>query len=145
MSLLLCVLYFPKAPQQIAVNGTSTDTVEHGDRKYFQFPFPSYGVTLRLTVSTGYVICYASDRYANPNQEQGYDWRIEVSSFADVFLDPSLLSRTPGTTIYVAIEGYNNGASSTFTLGNTEGDRRGICELCKDTHFYSCLPCLLFL
>lgn len=122
----MCTLIIPKAPQQIAVNGTSTDTVVHGDRKYFQFPFPSYGVTLQLTVSTGYVICYASDRYANPNQEQGYDWRVEVSSFADVFLDPSLLSRTPGTTIYVAIEGYNNGASSTFTLGNTEGDRRGI-------------------
>ena len=115
----------PTAPQQIAVNGTSTDTVGDGDRIYFQFPFPSYGVTLQLTVSTGYVICYASDRYQNPNEAQGYDWRVEVSGFANVFLDPALLSRTPGTIIYVAIEGSYNGGSSTFTLGNTEGDRRG--------------------
>ena len=81
-------------------------------------------MTIQLNVSYGSVVCYASDRYQNPNEAQGYDWRIEVSTFADVFLDPALLSRTPGTTIYVAIEGSSS--SNTFTLGNTEGDRRGI-------------------
>lgn len=109
---------------QVAVNSSSSDTVGYGERSYFQFPFPSYGVTIQVSVSVGYVICYASDRYQNPNAVQGYDWRIEISSYSDVFLDPSLLSRPVGSTVYVAIEGSST--SNTFTLGNTEGDRRGV-------------------
>ena len=96
-------------------------------------------MTIQLTVSIGYVVCYASDRYQNPNAAQGYDWRIEVSGYADVFLDPSLLSRTVGSTVYVAIEGTST--TNTFTLGNTEGDRRGIytvliCTLIPLTKYY---------
>lgn len=108
---------------QVAVNSSSSDTVGNGERSYFQFPFPSYGVTIQLSVNVGYVVCYASDRYQNPNEAQGYDWRIEVSSYSDVFLDPSLISRSVGSTVYVAIEGTST--SNTFTLGNIEGDRRG--------------------
>ena len=90
---------------------------------YFEFPFPTYGVTIQLTVSSGYVICFASDIYRNPNEAQGYTWRIEVSGFEDIFLDPLLLSYTPGSVVYVAIEGASS-SSSSFTLANTEGDRR---------------------
>lgn len=107
----------------VATNATSTDIVEAGKRLYYQFQFPSDGVTITLNTTSGSVVCYASDRYRNPNAAQGFDWRIEVSGYADVFLDPSLLSRSPGSTIYVGIEGV--GASNQFTLGNTEGDRRG--------------------
>ena len=105
------------------------DTIEEGKRVYFQFPFPTDGVTIQLNITTGSVICYASDRYQNPNEAQGYDWKVEVSAYADVFLDPSLLSRSVGAIVYVGIEGVS--VSNTFTLGNTEGDRRGTC-------IYSC-------
>ena len=108
----------------VATNSSSVGTVGKGQRAYFQFDFPSSGVTITLNISSGYVVCYASDRYRNPNEVQGYDWRIEVGGYADTFLDPSLLLRSPGTTVYVAIEG--NSTSNQFTLGNTEGDRRGL-------------------
>lgn len=107
----------------VATNTTSMDRVGAGKRIYYQFQFPSDGVTITLNITSGSVVCYASDRYRNPNEAQGYDWKIEVSGYADVFLDPSLLSRSPGSTIYVAIEGV--GVSNNFTLGNIEGDRRG--------------------
>ena len=80
-------------------------------------------MTIKLNITSGSVICYVSDHYRNPNEVQGYDWRIEVSDYADIFLDPSDLSRSAGTTIYVGIEGV--GVSNHFTLGNNEGDRRG--------------------
>ena len=107
----------------VATNTTSTGTVRKGERIYYRFTFLTSGVTITLNVIGGFVVCYASDRYRNPNEAQGYDWRIEVGGYADVYLDPSLLSRTPGATLYVAIEGVNT--SNHFTLGNTEGDRRG--------------------
>ena len=118
---------FFSAPVVLATNATSTDTVEEGTRVYYQFQFPSDGVTIILNVTSGYVICYASDRYQNPNEAQGYDWRIEVSGYADIYLNPSYLSRSAGSTVYVAIEGVN--ASNHFTLGNDEGDRRGYTDL----------------
>jgi receptor-type tyrosine-protein phosphatase Q len=111
-----------RTPVEVATNTTSVGTVGEQERVYYQFDFPSNGVTITLNITTGYVICYASDRYRNPNEAQGYDWRIEVSGYADTFLDPALLSRSPGSTVYVAIEGSE--ASNQFTLGNTEGDRR---------------------
>ena len=90
---------------------------------YYQFDFPRNGVTITLNITFGYVICYVSDRYRNPNEAQGYDWRIEVSGYSNTFLDPSLLSRLPGPVVYISIEGSN--LSNQFTLGNSEGDRRG--------------------
>ena len=125
----------------ITTNSTSVGTVGEGERLYYQFDFPSDGVTITLNISLGYVICYASDRYRNPNEVQGYDWRIEVGGYADTFLDPNLLSRSAGTIVYVAIEGSNR--LNQFTLGNTEGDRRGlhtqyiIVDTLMNFHIYS--------
>ena len=111
------------APVVIAINSTLIDTIGEGDRVYYQFDFPSNGVTVVLNVTTGYIICYASDRYQNPNEAQGYDWRVKVSGYADVFLDPSLLPRSPGSTVYIGLEGSDQ--TNHFNLQNTEGDRRG--------------------
>ena len=121
------------APLQVALNGSSTDTVGYGERVYFQFPFPTYGVTIQLGVTSGTVVCYASDRYQNPNEEQGYDWRVETSGYVDVFLDPSLLSYSAGSIVYVAIEGTT--VTNTFALGNMEGDRRGIAHYIVCTNY----------
>jgi hypothetical protein len=111
-----------RTPTVISTNTTSTNTVEKGERVYYQFDFPGNGVTITLNVTLGYVICYVSDQYRNPNDVQGYDWRIEVSGYSNTFLDPLLLSRSPGPTVYISIEGSDS--SNQFTLGNTEGDRR---------------------
>ena len=116
--------HYSLAPTVISTNTTSTNTVEKGERVYYQFDFPGNGVTITLNVTLGYVICYVSDQYRNPNDAQGYDWRIEVSGYSNTFLDPLLLSRSPGPTVYISIEGSDS--SNQFALGNTEGDRRGL-------------------
>ena len=121
---LLLILHSPLAPTVISTNTTSTNTVGKGERVYYQFDFPGNGVTITLNVTFGYIVCYVSDRYRNPNEAQGYDWRVEVSGYSNTFLDPSLLSRTPGPIVYISIEG--NYSSNQFTLGNIEGDRRGV-------------------
>lgn len=98
------------------------DTIEEGDIIYYQLYFPSSGVTISLNITSGSVISYASDQYQNPNEAQGYDWRIITSSYADAFLDPHL-SNSSGATLYVSIEAINT--SSDFILRTIVGDRRG--------------------
>ena len=89
---------------------------------YYKLPFPTAGITLTLIVNFGRVICYASDVVQNPNEDQGYIWRVEVNSSAEVFIDPSLLDRDPGVFIYIGIEGGSS--SNEFNLNSTSGDRR---------------------
>lgn len=90
---------------------------------YYQFIFPSNGITLFLNVSTGSVNCYASDRYENTNEEL-YDWTLTVDEYADIFIDPSTLGRTPGTYMYVSLEGVQS--YNIYSLNSEDGDRRGI-------------------
>ena len=94
-----------------------------GISPYYQFIFPSNGITLFLSVSTGSFNCYASDRYENTNEEL-YDWTLTVSAYADIFIDPNTLGRTPGTYMYVSLEGVQN--SNAYTLNSASGDRRGM-------------------
>lgn len=106
----------------MALDVDVSSSLTYGQRLYYQYGFSSSGLTIRLTVSSGYVICYASDLIQNPNDDQGYVWRVTSSGFIDVFLDPSSLNRPTGTTLYVALEGSSS--SSSFTLSATSGDRR---------------------
>ena len=97
-------------------------TVSSGDIRYYKLPFPAAGVTLTLTVSYGWIICYASDSVQNPNGVQGYEWRIESTGTVEVFLDPNSLSMTPGAYVYIGLEGGQS--SNGFQLTSTSGDRR---------------------
>ena len=78
---------------------------------------------MTLNVATGTINCYASDRFQNPNEEL-YDWKIVVSGYSDVFIDPDLIDRKPGNNIYIGLQGV--GSSNTFTLDSTTGDTRGL-------------------
>lgn len=66
------------------------------------------------------MICYASDRIESPNEDRGYDWKIETDRYADVFLDPASLGRPAGSSVYVSLQGVQ--ATNTFTLDTTFGD-----------------------
>ena len=46
------------------------------------------------------------------------------SDYIDVFLDPDSLTRTAGSTLYVAMEGVDT--TNSYTFNSTTGDRRGI-------------------
>ena len=115
-----------------------SSSLTYGQRKYYQYGFSSSGLTIRLTVSSGYVICYASDLIQNPNDDQGYVWRVTSSGYIDVFLDPTSLNRPAGTTLYVALEGSSS--SSSFTLSATSGDRR--CK--RNDHFVTVFRAISF-
>ena len=122
----ICLLFIVIAPQAVSLDVDVSNSLTSGQRMYYQFVFGSNGVTVRLTVSSGTVICYASDLIQNPNDEQGYVWKVTSSGFVNVFLDPSSLNRPVGSTLYVALEGSSS--SNSFTLSATSGDRR--CEAC---------------
>ena len=107
----------------MTVGTAVTTSLGAGSISYYQYPFPSNGLTITLNVGTGLIYCYASDRFQNPNEEN-YDWKIVVSGYADVFIDPNLLGRTPGSNIYIGLQGGQS--SNTFTLDSATGDMRGI-------------------
>ena len=47
-------------------------------------------------------------------------WTLLISEYDDAFLNPSTLGRTPGTTLYITLEGVDT--SNEFTLNTTYGD-----------------------
>lgn len=61
------------------------------------------GVTLNMSVSSGYIKCYASDRFRNPNQN-AYDWFVAVEDYMEVYLVPQDPTRT---ALYVSFLGVN--------------------------------------
>lgn len=68
-------------------------------------------------------MCYASDRYQNPNEEL-YDWTIAVTAYDDIFIDPNSLGRIPGSYMHVSLVGVQT--SNQYTLNSATGDRRGM-------------------
>lgn len=102
---------------------TASNSVGMGERVYYRFDFLSTGITIRLDVGMGYIICYASDSNQNPNAVQGYDWKVESSGYIDTFIDPTLLGRPPGQYIYISLEGSQS--NNSFLVNFTDGDRRG--------------------
>ena len=112
------------APQALTPDTGVSDSLGAGERTYYEFAFDTDGVTLRLSVTTGTLICYASDLIQNPNEEQGYVWKVTTTNYVDVFLDPDALSCRAGSTLYVGLEGVDN--SNTFSLNSTTGDRRSM-------------------
>ena len=107
------------APQTLAFDSGVSDSLGAGERTYYEFIFDTDGVTLRLFVTTGTIICYASDLIQNPNEEQGYVWKVTSTDYIDVFLDPDSLTRSVGSTLYVGLEGADT--SNNFS---TTGDQR---------------------
>ena len=107
----------------MAIGSTRSGSFSAGGiSPYYQFVFPSNGITLFVNVSTGSFYCYASDRYENTNEEL-YDWILTVTGYADIFIDPSTLGRTPGIYMYVSLKGIQN--YNTYSLNSASGDRRG--------------------
>ena len=121
------IQYFFTVPESVDVDEEILGSLNNNELKYFQLPFPSAGITFYLTVSIGRIICYASVTVQNPNEEQGYEWKVETNSSAEVFLDPDTLDGEPGMYVYIGSEG---GSSVTnFSLNTTSGDRRSKCFL----------------
>ena len=115
----------------LGLNAASSGSVAASVLEYFQFPFPDNGLTVILNISLGSVICYASDQVQNPNERQTYIWLVQTNSYADLFIDPLLLGRAAGDSIFIGIEGV--GSANNFMINNTAGDKRGEHITCMTT------------
>ena len=96
------------------------DTVLQGGIKFYSSPFFINGTTLKLTVTTGTINCYASDRFRNPNQYE-YDWTVEVRDYWEIYIDPLTLSRPAESILYVSFLGLDvsNAYQVDISSGNT--------------------------
>ena len=115
------------ASVEIEINETIDTSVGEGEKTYIEVPYDSHeGVTIKVNVTNGTVIVYASDRITTPN-EAFYDWMIETDGYSDIFLDPIEVSRIVGDTVYVVIEGEDVDNDFTFTSenGDTSTPRTG--------------------
>ena len=101
---------------ELTIGTLVTGSVQQGRSVIYFVPFPSNGLTIRVEAITGSVRCYASDTNQRPNSLD-YVWSLTISDFDDVFIDPSTLGRTPGSTLYITLEGVFT--SNNFTL-NTQ-------------------------
>lgn len=95
------------------------DTISNRVIKFYSLPFPASGITLSLTVTSGYVNCYASDQYRNPNEYE-YDWFVAIRDYWEVFLDPSAISRPLGSFLYVSFQGIST--SNVYLVNSSSGD-----------------------
>lgn len=103
----------------VSIGTVVGDTIANGIIKFYSFPFPTNGITLSLTVPSGYVNCYASDRYRNPNQYE-YDWFVDVRNYWEIFLDPQVLMRPVGSFLYVSFLGVN--PANVYQVNSSSGN-----------------------
>lgn len=117
---LLPLLFHHKSSHAELTIGTLVrNTLQQGRSIIYFVPFPSSGLTVRIEAITGTIRCYASDTNQRPNAMDNV-WTLLISEYDDAFLDPSSLGRTPGTTLYITLEGVDT--SNEFTLNTTYGD-----------------------
>ncbi len=114
------VFVLPTVAAEVSIATTVTDTLESGGIKYFEYPFPDEGLTLKVDVDEGSAVLYASDIIQTPS-EALYDWKVETDGYQDVFLDPADLDRpVMGDSVYVSVQGLES--SNTFSIDSTYGD-----------------------
>ena len=104
-------------------------TISQGVIKFYSTPFFANGTTLKLTVTTGIMNCYASDRFRNPNQYE-YDWTVEIRDYWEIYIDPLMLLRPVESILYVSFLGLN--ISSTYQVNISSGNTLTVGELYLD-------------
>ena len=116
----LCSNQCCAASAEIEINETVDTSVGEDETTYIEIPYDSdEGVTIKVNVTNGTVVLYASDRTTTPN-EAFYDWMVETDGYSDIYLDPDAVNRTIGDTVYIVIEGED--ADNDFTFVSEEGD-----------------------
>ena len=104
---------------ELTIGSFVRGSVQQGRSIIYFTPFPSNGLTIRVEATIGTIRCYASDTSQRPNSLD-YVWTLLITEYDDVFIDPSSLSRTPGSTLYITLEGI--ATNNNFTLNTTYGD-----------------------
>ena len=115
-------MHAPASPE-IAIDEEVTSTVSIGKIKYINYELPpdEQGLTIQLNVSNGgTAVLYTSTLVRTPN-EALYDVKVVSDGWGDAYIDPSQLSPTGGSTVYVAVEGLTNNTELTISadVGDT--------------------------
>ena len=95
-----------------------TRTLGSGTTEYYNLPYPSDGLTLTLTVTSGRIICYASISVRTPS-ESNYDWKVDTTGREEAYLDPAFLNQVGRPRVFIALVGVSG--SNTFSLNSTRG------------------------
>ena len=98
-------------PTILPIGGISTGLPSAGQYVYFWFSaWSSSGVTVSITLSSGSVVCYASDRFQTPSNLPGYsDWTLTITNeYTEMFIDPSTLGRPIGSFLSFAFLGQQS-------------------------------------
>ena len=128
---------YPSASGSKVVGGASSGSLNKGGTVRLNFPLPVEGITIRLCVSQGYLVLYASVSSTTPNSAVN-DFMLEIGTgCSDIYIDPretgngidnSMGRRkrqmsaleSANLTLYVSIEGVEE--RNTFILHTTAGD-----------------------
>ena len=165
------ILYIPLASASRRVGGISDAVVGDGEIIRTNFPLPVEGITVRLCVSRGKIVFYASVSSTSPNSAV-YDWKSEIGiGCDDIFIDPrdvennnvgsndnsnrvdtnngrrkrqtlnSTMDEYVDLTLYVSIEGTEE--TNSFLLQTTTGDTSTPGNQNKCSQLY--VKCLVFI
>ena len=134
---------YPSASGSKVVGGASSGSLNKGGTVRLNFPLPVEGITIRLCVSQGYLVLYASVSSTTPNSAVN-DFMLEIGTgCSDIYIDPrgigngndnsnnalgrrkrqvfnSTASESANLTLYISIEGVEE--RNTFILQTTTGD-----------------------
>jgi len=131
---------YPSASGSKVVGEASSGSLDRGGTARLNFALPVEGITIRLCVSQGYLVLYASVSSTAPNSAVN-DFMLEIGTgCSDIYIDPtdtgngidnsmgrrkrqmfsSTASESANITLYVSIEGVEE--RNTFILQTTTGD-----------------------
>ena len=103
--------------------------MSRGEYEFFKVAFGGSGITISLAVRQGEVLLYVGDQAQSVNDVEGnYDWTLTTDWYKDIFIDPALVNRSIGYTMYITLKGnasFNNvtidtSYGDTSTIGNTQ-------------------------
>jgi len=137
---------YPSASGSKVVGGASNGSLDRGGTVRLNFALPVEGITIRLCVSEGYLVLYASVSSTAPNSAVN-DFMLEIGTgCSDIYIDRlgtrngndnsnqdnitlgrrkrqvfnSTASESANITLYISIEGVEE--RNTFILQTTTGD-----------------------
>ena len=102
----------------LTISSVLSRSLGSGSRLYYNLRYPSNGLTLTLTVTSGRIICYASVSVRNPS-ESNYDWKVDTTGREEAYLDPALLTQVGRPRVFITLVGVNS--NNYFTLNSTIG------------------------
>jgi len=133
----------PSASGSKVVGEASSGSLDRGGTVRLNFALPVEGITIKLCVSEGYLVLYASVSSTAPNSAVN-DFMLEIGTgCSDIYIDPrgigngndnsnnalsrrkrqvfnSTASESANLTLYISIEGVEE--RNTFILQTTTGD-----------------------